>query len=95
MSKTIRKIVKLFMMLIEVLLAFRLVLRLLGANANSYFVSWIYQTSSYFLSPFSFVFPSPNIKGKFVLEFTTIFAIFFYLFVAYLVDQILKVVLKK
>ena len=41
---------------IEVLLAFRFVLKLLGANPNSGFVDWIYSVSGALTSPFDNIF---------------------------------------
>lgn len=58
-----RKIVYYLLGVLEVLLAFRLAFKLLGANAQSSFVSFIYSVSQAFLSPFSGIFQSSVTKG--------------------------------
>lgn len=68
--------------LIEVLLAFRLVLRLLGANANSGFVSFVYAISGPFALPFRGVVGASQF-GSSVMEWSTIIAMIVYLIIAY------------
>ena len=68
--------------IIEIILVFRFVLKILAANANSGFVAWIYATSQPLINPFLFAFPTPSVRGGFVLEFTTLFAIFAYAFIS-------------
>ena len=70
-----RKIVYYILGVLEVLFAFRLIFKLLGANPQSPFVSFIYSVSQAFLSPFSGIFRSAVTKGietQSVLEPTTI-----------------------
>ena len=81
--------------LIEIILVFRFVLKLLAANAGSGFVAWIYATSRPLINPFLFAFPTPSVQGGFVLEFTTLFAIFAYAFIGYLVQEVLKIISHK
>ncbi|MCA9369271.1 YggT family protein [Candidatus Woesebacteria bacterium] len=78
-----------FVSLIELLLSLRFIAKLFGANASASFIAWLYANTEPLLSPFQYVFPSPSVKGRFVLEFTTLFAIFMYTFLAYLVLEIL------
>ena len=94
MSKLLRDLASFVFGLIDVLLIFRFVLKLLAANANSGFVSWVYATTQPLLNPFLFAFPTPGVRGGFILEFTTLFAIFAYTFVGYLVQELLKVISK-
>lgn len=75
--------------LIELLLMFRFVLRLLAANPRADFVAWIYSTTEPLLRPFAFAFPTPAVGGGFVLEFTTLFALFAYAFIGYLLQELL------
>jgi len=49
--------------LLAILLAFRFVLLLLGANSNSGFVSFIYGLTSIFVAPFSGIFPGVASTG--------------------------------
>jgi hypothetical protein len=67
--------------LVEVLLAFRFVLKLLGANASAGFTAFIYNTSIMFVAPFLNVFRITQVEGS-VLEWTTVLAMFVYWVVA-------------
>lgn len=67
--------------LVEVLLAFRLVLKLLGANAGAGFTSFIYSVTAPFAAPFVAVFKVSKAQGS-VFEWTTILAMFVYWVVA-------------
>lgn len=56
---------------IEVLLAFRFIFKLLGANTQNGFVSFLYSMAGIFTAPFSGIFNpfvSPGIAAKSVLE---------------------------
>lgn len=63
--------------LIEVLLAFRFVMKLLGANAGAGFTSFIYGVTAPFAAPFITVFKITKVEGS-VFEWTTILAMFVY-----------------
>jgi hypothetical protein len=63
--------------LIEVLLAFRLVLKLLGANPAAGFTSLVYGSTYIFTAPFLSVFGITKVAGS-VFEWTTILAMFVY-----------------
>ncbi|MGD9129881.1 MAG: YggT family protein [Candidatus Woesebacteria bacterium] len=94
MSKLLKDLATFVFALIEILLIFRFVLKLLAANSQAGFVAWIYSTTRPLLNPFLFAFPTPSVKGGFVLEFTTLFAIFAYAVIGYLVQEILKAITK-
>jgi YGGT family len=68
--------------LLEILLAFRFVLKLLGANAGAGFTRFIYNSTSVFTAPFRAVFPSSVVEGS-VFEWTTLLAMAVYWLVAY------------
>ena len=68
--------------IVEVLLAFRFVLKLLGANPDAGFSSFIYGVTYVFAAPFLSVFRVTEVAGS-VLEWTTLLAMFFYLVLAY------------
>ena len=61
----------------EVLLAFRLVLKLMGANPEAEFSSFIYSTTEPFVAPFLSVFPVAAVQTS-VLEWATALAMFVY-----------------
>jgi hypothetical protein len=67
--------------LIEVLLLFRFVLKLLAANPDAGFTSFIYGVTNLFASPFISVFRVTYIEGS-IFEWTTILAMLVYWIVA-------------
>jgi hypothetical protein len=74
--------------LLQVLLAFRLVLKLLGANAGAGFTDFIYTVTAPFTAPFITVFRSSRVEGS-VFEWTTVLAMFVYWVVAWGVIKLL------
>jgi len=66
---------------IEILLAFRFVLKLLAANGGAGFTSFIYGLTQVFVSPFVAVFRRTQVEGS-VVEWTTLLAMFVYWVVA-------------
>ncbi|HAE36775.1 TPA: YggT family protein [Candidatus Nomurabacteria bacterium] len=62
---------------VEVLLAFRFVLKFLGANAGAGFSSLIYQITHIFATPFLNVFRITNVSGS-IFEWTTLLAMVVY-----------------
>ena len=73
---------------IEVLLVFRFVLKLLGANPNAGFSSFVFDISGVFASPFSNVFRVTYVEGS-VFEWTTLLAMFVYWVLAWGVVKLL------
>lgn len=93
MTKLIQALFTFTFGLVEFILAFRFILKLLGANPAAPVVEWVYQTSQPLLQPFLFAFPQPRLQG-FVLEFTTLFAIFTYAVVGYILQEVFEFVEK-
>ncbi len=91
MKQLIQNLTYMTIMLVEVLLSLRFITRLFGANPKAPFIAWLYENTAPLLAPFSQVFPAPSVNGKFVLEFTTLFAIFVYSFIAYLALELLSI----
>lgn len=54
---------------VEVLLAIRFVLKLLGANPKSGFVDFVYAASGIFTSPFRGIFSTPTTEGDITTAF--------------------------
>ncbi len=71
------QIVWYFISLLEVLLVFRFVLKLTGANAAAGFTSFIYTITWPFTAPFLAVFPRTVVQGS-VFEWTTLLAMLVY-----------------
>ena len=67
--------------LVEVLLAFRFVLKLLGANAAASFTSFIYIVTAPFTAPFVTVFKASKAQGS-IFEWTTLLAMVVYWIIA-------------
>lgn len=63
--------------LLETLLAFRFILKLLGANPEAGFTSFIYGVTSIFTAPFLSVFGISQVEGS-VFEWTTLLAMLVY-----------------
>src|SRR4030042_6282047 len=68
--------------LLEVLLAFRFVLKLLAANPSAGFSSFIYNVSYPFAAPFISVFRLTKVEGS-IFEWTTLLAMFVYFLIAW------------
>lgn len=90
--KLLQDLITFIMALVEMLLVFRFVLKLLAANPQAGFVDWVYETTLPLLRPFLFAFPTPSVRGGFTLEFTTLFAIFTYAFAGYLIQELLEMI---
>lgn len=67
--------------ILEVVLGFRFVLKLLGANPESGFVDFVYGLSGIFVAPFNAIFTTPEAAGnvvKAVMEPATLIAMLVY-----------------
>ncbi len=67
--------------LLEILLAFRFVLKLLGANPDAGFTNFIYGATHIFAAPFIDVFSVTYQNGS-IFEWTTLLAMFVYWLIA-------------
>lgn len=68
--------------LVEVLLAFRFVLKLLGANPTAGFTSFIYGITYPFAAPFAAVFQNSQVTEGSIFEWTTLLAMAVYWIIA-------------
>ena len=68
--------------LVEILLAFRFILKLFGANPAAGFTSFIYGVTYIFAAPFLNVFRITQVAGS-VFEWTTLLAMIVYWIIAY------------
>lgn len=83
---------------IEVLLAFRFLLKLLGANPSSGFVSFLYSVTDFFTAPFSGIFSSLINRGPsltYVFEPASIVAMIVYAAASYGLIKLVKLSLVK
>jgi hypothetical protein len=67
--------------ILEALLAFRFILKLLGANAEAGFTSFVYGITYIFTAPFLSVFRMSKVSGS-IFEWTTLLAMFVYWLIA-------------
>jgi hypothetical protein len=74
--------------LLEVLLAFRFALKLLGANPAAGFTSFIYAVTYIFAAPFLTVFRVTYVEGS-IFEWTTLLAMLVYLIIAAGISKLL------
>ncbi len=83
---TARRAIYWILGVLEVLFAFRLIFRLMGANPESGFVRFIYAGSNVFLIPFISIFSAPSTEGietKAVLEPGTLIGMVVYALLAW------------
>jgi uncharacterized protein YggT (Ycf19 family) len=76
--------------ILEVLLGLRFLLRLLGANPGSSFVSFIYNITEPFIAPFRGIF-SPIVSQGSVLEWSTIIAMIVYALAVYAIVRLVDI----
>lgn len=74
---------------LEVLLAFRLALRLLAANPAAGFTDFVYTISYPFVAPFVAVFSPTYLTNGSVFEWTTLLAMFVYLLIGMALTRLL------
>jgi len=80
--------------ILDVLLVFRLVLKLLGANANSSLVSLTYQFTGIFIMPFEGIFRrgfTQGLETTSILEPATIVAIIIYAILAWGIVKLVRI----
>lgn len=93
-GQTVEYLIYFFFGLLEVLLAFRLVLKLTGASMASAFVGFIYGVTGLFIVPFEGIFRkafNQGIETTSVLEPSTIVAIVVYAVLALGIVKLLRV----
>ncbi len=89
---TAANIVYLLFGVLEALLAFRFIFRLLGANPASGFVSFIYNLSEPFVAPFYGIFGQPTFQGNqttAVFDTATLVALLVYGLLAWVIVRLL------
>jgi len=93
-NSKINKLIYYTLGVLEVLLAFRFVFKILGANTASTFVSFIYNSSNLFLKPFTGIFRmavTEGIETKSVLEPTLIIGMAVYALIAWGIVKLIEI----
>jgi len=93
-SQTVEYLIYFFFGVLEILLAFRLVLKLTGASVSSAFVGLIYGLTGIFILPFEGIFRrgyAQGVETTSVLEPSTLVAIIVYAVLAWGIVKLLKI----
>jgi len=93
-SQTVEYLIYFLIGLLEILLAFRLVLKLLGANAGSAFVGLIYGLTGVFILPFEGIFRkgiTQGIETTSVLEPSTLVALLVYAVLGWGIVKLIRI----
>lgn len=93
-TQTIEYLVYYLFGALEILLAFRLILKITGASLSSGFVSMIYGLSGIFIMPFQGIFrtgTAPGVETTSVLEPATIVALVVYAIVAWGIVKLVRI----
>ncbi len=97
-NSTIARIVNIVYFLfgaLELLLAVRVILYLIGVNAENGFASFIYGLSAPFVALFASLLQNPTLGGTSVLEITTLIAMLVYAILAWLVGRVIWLTLSR
>src|SRR5690606_6198323 len=97
-NSTIARIVNIIYFLfgaLLLLLAVRVILQLVGVNAENAFASFIYGLSAPFVALFASLMQNPTLGGASVLEVTTIIAMLVWAIVAWLVGRLVWLALSR
>lgn len=81
-----------FVTVVEGFLGLRFILKLFGANGGNAFVSWVYDMSDVLLDPFRGIFPTKVFENRYVLEFSTLFAMLMYAVIGLVIMAIINAV---
>ncbi len=80
---------------LELVLLVRVILHLVGANAENAFANFIFQLSSPFTALFSTLVQNPTLSSTATLEVTTVIAMIAWAIVAWLVGRLMWLVLSR
>lgn len=81
-------LIKVVFAIVEFLIGLRVLLLLFGANPANGFVAWVYDNSQPLVAPFQGIFPTVS-QGRFIVDFSALFAMVVYAFVVWLVNELI------
>jgi len=93
-SFKINRILYTLLGILEILLGLRFVLKLLAANADTVFSSFIYNTSHFFLTPFDALLGTPAL-GSSTIELNTLIAMAVYALLFWILTRLMSVLLDR
>ena len=88
MFRVIRALINFVSVIVELLLACRLILKFLVVNTATPFVAWIYGITAPLVAPFAKILPNWKFSG-YVIDFPTLAALIVCAIVAYLILMVL------
>jgi uncharacterized protein YggT (Ycf19 family) len=91
----INGLISLVIGLIAILIAIRVVLKLLAANTASGFTHFIYGVTGSFVAPFQGIFGTPSTDNGAVFEISSILAIAIYLLVGWLLMRLVQLMIDR
>ena len=97
-SQTVAYLIYFIFGVLEFLLLFRLIFKLLGANPTSGFVSLIYSITQLFVLPFNGIFPLSTTEGAVttaILEPSTLVAVVVYAILAWGIIQLVAILSRR
>lgn len=83
------RVINVIVGIVELLLAVRFILELLGASASASFIAWIYSTSGSLVAPFQGAFPSIVLSGTSVIDLSAALAMIVYAVIAWIVVRLI------
>lgn len=95
MADWITGLISMVIGVIAILIALRVVLKLLAANTESGFTQFVYNVSGPFVAPFLGIFGTPSAQNGSVLEISSILAIAIYLLVGWLIIRLLQLLIDR
>lgn len=87
----VTRVVMLVITVLEALLLFRFVFKLLGANASQPMISWLYAFTEPLVRPFQGIFPEPRTPAI-VIDVPALLAIVFMLLVGWLIVALVRAI---
>ena len=75
---------------VQTLILFRVILKIVHANPTHSAVSWIFNTSDIFISPFKGILSNEICLDKFCIELTPIVALIFFLITGFVLSELAR-----
>jgi len=77
-------------LLIEAGIVMRIILTIVKANQSNTFVSWIFNMSEMFITPFEGIVAKSIQIDKFTFDLTPLVALVFYIVIAFILSELIK-----
>lgn len=89
--RIVAKVLYIFLVGIETVIALRFVFKLIGANGSNFIVSTIYSVSDVFIEPFVGIVSGDWSLGRFYVDVPALVALVIYMIIAFVLIEIIKV----